>query len=95
MPPSRIDQVISIVDDDVSVRAATDNLLRSLGYTVHTFVSAEEFVRSAHLNDTSCVIADVQMPGMSGVDLGCSPRGIVCRSFSSRRSPMRLSVRER
>jgi FixJ family two-component response regulator len=62
-------QVISIVDDDASVRAATDNLLRSLGYTVNTFVSAEEFLRSTHLNDTSCVIADVQMPGMSGVDL--------------------------
>ena len=61
--------VISIVDDDPSVRAATDNLLRSLGYIVYTFVSAEEFLRSAHFNDTSCVIADVQMPAMSGVDL--------------------------
>jgi FixJ family two-component response regulator len=62
-------QVISIIDDDPSVRTATDNLLRSLGYAVCTFVSAEEFLRSARLNDTSCVIADVQMPGMSGVDL--------------------------
>ena len=62
-------KVISIIDDDASVRAATDNLLRSLGYTVHTFVSADEFLRTAHLDDTSCVIADVQMPGMSGVDL--------------------------
>ena len=62
-------QVISIIDDDPSVRTATDNLLRSLGYTVRTFVSAEEFLRSPHFNATSCVIADVQMPGMSGVDL--------------------------
>ena len=61
--------VISIIDDDASVRAATDNLLRSLGYTVYTFASAEEFLRSAHFKDTSCVIADVQMPAMSGVDL--------------------------
>jgi FixJ family two-component response regulator len=61
--------VISIIDDDASVRAATDNLLRSLGYRVCAFVSAEEFLRSGHLNDTACVIADVQMPGMSGVDL--------------------------
>jgi FixJ family two-component response regulator len=61
--------VISIVDDDASVRAATNNLLRSHGYTVHTFASAEEFLRSAQLNDTSCVIADVQMPTMSGVEL--------------------------
>jgi FixJ family two-component response regulator len=61
--------VISIIDDDASVRAATDDLLRSLGYTVNAFVSAEEFLRSADFSDTSCVIADVQMPGMSGVDL--------------------------
>jgi FixJ family two-component response regulator len=62
-------QVVSVIDDDASVRTATDNLLRSLGYAVRTFVSAEEFLGSARLNDTSCVIADVQMPGMSGVDL--------------------------
>ena len=61
--------VISIIDDDASVRVATDNLLRSLGHIVHTFVSAEEFLRSAHFNGTSCVIADVQMPAMSGVEL--------------------------
>ena len=61
--------VISIVDDDASIRVATDNLLRSLGYTVHTFASAEDFLRSSHFNDTSCVIADVQMPAMSGVEL--------------------------
>lgn len=61
--------VISIIDDDASVRVATNSLVRSLGYTVNTFASAEEFLRSAHLNDTSCVIADVQMPAMSGVEL--------------------------
>ena len=61
--------VISIIDDDASVRAATNNLLRSHGYAVHTFASAEEFLRSAHLNNTSCVIADVQMSVMSGLEL--------------------------
>jgi FixJ family two-component response regulator len=61
--------VISIVDDDASVRVGTENLLSSFGYTVHTFASAEEFLRSAHFNDISCVIADVRMPGMSGVEL--------------------------
>jgi FixJ family two-component response regulator len=60
---------LSVIDDDASVRAATNNLLRSHGYTVHTFASAEEFLQSAHLNDTSCVIADVQMSVMSGVEL--------------------------
>ena len=61
--------MISVVDDDASVRVATDNLLSALGYMVHTFASAEEFLRSTHFNDTSCVIADVQMPTMSGVEL--------------------------
>ena len=61
--------VISVVDDDVSVRVATDNLLSALGYIVHTFASAEDFLRSTHFSDTSCVIADVQMPTMSGVEL--------------------------
>jgi FixJ family two-component response regulator len=61
--------IIAIVDDDASVRVTTDSLLRSLGYTVFTFASAEDFLRSSHLDNTSCVIADVQMPGMSGVDL--------------------------
>jgi len=61
--------VISVVDDDASVRIATSNLVRSLGYIVHAFASADDFLRSAELNDTSCVIADVQMPAMSGVEL--------------------------
>ena len=61
--------IISIVDDDASVRAATENLVKSHGYSAHTFASAEEFLHSAHLNDTSCVIADVQMPAITGVEL--------------------------
>jgi FixJ family two-component response regulator len=61
--------VISVVDDDESVRAATSKFLRSHGYTVQAYSSAEDFLRSGRLNDTSCVIADVQMPGMSGLEL--------------------------
>ena len=61
--------VISIIDDDPSVRAATHRLVRSLGFTARTFESAADFLQSPHLNDTACVIADVQMPGMSGVEL--------------------------
>ena len=61
--------VVSIVDDDGSVRGATCNLVRSLGYIVHAFASAEEFLGSPHLDDTSCVIADVQMPAMNGFEL--------------------------
>ena len=61
--------VISVIDDDASVRAAADNFLNSHGYVVHTFASAEDFLQSARLNDSSCVVADVQMPGLSGLDL--------------------------
>ena len=61
--------VISIVDDDASVRVATNRLVRSLGYIAHTFASAEEFLASSQANDTCCMIADVQMPGMSGIEL--------------------------
>jgi FixJ family two-component response regulator len=61
--------VISIIDDDASVRVAANRLVRSLGYVAHTFASAKEFLQSSCMDDTWCVIADVQMPGMSGVDL--------------------------
>ncbi len=61
--------LISVIDDDASVRAATKNLLSSHGYLVHTFASAEEFLQSARLNETACVVADVQMSAMSGLDL--------------------------
>jgi FixJ family two-component response regulator len=61
--------VISIIDDDASIRTATNILVRSHGYIAHTFASAEEFLQSTHLNDTSCMIADVQMPIMDGVEL--------------------------
>ena len=61
--------VISIVDDDESVREATKGLVRSLGYTAVTFGSAEEFLSSERMPETSCIIADVQMPGVSGVEM--------------------------
>lgn len=61
--------VISIIDDDASIRAGLNNLVRSLGYIVSTFASAAAFLQSAQLHKTCCVIADVRMPGMSGVEL--------------------------
>jgi len=61
--------LISIIDDDASVRVATNRLVRSLGYAAHTFASADGFLQSPHVNETACVIADVQMPGMSGIEL--------------------------
>ena len=61
--------VISIVDDDPSVRAATYNLLRSFGYSVHTFHSAESFLQSPQLAKTSCAVVDIRMPAMSGLEM--------------------------
>src|ERR1700712_2545045 len=61
--------VISVIDDDASVRAATNNLLSSHGYLVRTFASAADFLQSSRPDEFSCVVADVQMPGMSGLDL--------------------------
>ncbi|APO50332.1 FixJ family two-component response regulator [Bradyrhizobium huanghuaihaiense] len=61
--------LISVVDDDPSVRAATENLLKSRGYVVQIFASAEALLRSPRLNEISCVITDVQMAAMSGLEL--------------------------
>ena len=60
---------ISVVDDDESVREALRGLLRSVGFQAELFASAEEFLRSGRLPDTTCLILDVRMPGMSGVEL--------------------------
>jgi FixJ family two-component response regulator len=72
--------VISVIDDDASVRAATNNLLGSHGYSVQTFASAQEFLQSAHFKDSPCVIADVQMPVMSGLDLLSHMRTQGCKA---------------
>ena len=60
---------ISIIDDDQVVREATGDLVQSLGYEVATFESAERFLESGRLAETSCLITDLQMPGLSGLDL--------------------------
>ena len=61
--------IIAIVDDDERVREATGNLVRSLGYQASTFGSADEFLSSEQIHDTSCIITDLHMPGLSGIDL--------------------------
>lgn len=61
--------MISIIDDDEEVRVATENLIQSYGLEAQTFASAEEFLRSPLVGRTDCLITDVQMPGMSGIDL--------------------------
>ena len=61
--------LIAIVDDDETIREAIDCLLRSHGLTTCTFASAEDFLGSHRSADASCLISDIQMPGMSGLDL--------------------------
>lgn len=60
---------ISIIDDDESVRIALDGLLRSQGYRVKTYAGALDFLSSCELENTACLISDIQMPGMNGIQM--------------------------
>lgn len=70
---------IAVVDDDASIRMATDSLLRSRGYAVGTYSSAEEFLESGHARQASCVITDVRMPIMDGVQMQAELRAQGCK----------------
>jgi len=61
--------LISVVDDDDSVRESLRGLLRSVTFGVEVFTSAEEFLSSDRMRETDCLILDVRMPGMSGLEL--------------------------
>jgi len=61
--------LVSVVDDDESVRDSLPDLLREFGFAVEAFASAEEFLGSAYVGQTKCLILDIAMPGMSGPDL--------------------------
>jgi FixJ family two-component response regulator len=61
--------IVSIVDDDENVRLATCSLLSSMGCDVRAYSSAEAFLDSGCLGDVECVISDVQMPGMGGIEM--------------------------
>jgi len=63
------DFFISIIDDDPSVREGAMDLLNSAGFAARTFQDADEFLRSGGVDDTSCIVADMRMPGMSGLEL--------------------------
>jgi FixJ family two-component response regulator len=65
----RMKTLISIVDDDPSVREGLVDLLRSMGFVAEAFERAIDFLNSDRLHSTSCLIADVQMPGMTGLEL--------------------------
>jgi FixJ family two-component response regulator len=61
--------LISVVDDDISVRKSLDRLIRSAGLEVKVFASAEEFLNSSHPRKADCLILDMRLPGISGIDL--------------------------
>ena len=88
--------LISVVDDDESVRRTTTLLIESFGFRAAAFESAESFLRSGHLHDTSCLIVDVQMPGMNGLRLqshlaaaGCGIPIIFITAYDSKDSRQR------
>jgi FixJ family two-component response regulator len=66
--------LVSVVDDDESVRESLPDLLGEYGFTAHAFSSAEEFLSSDCVDQTRCLILDVALPGMSGLDLQCELR---------------------
>ncbi len=62
-------KIVAIVDDDDLMRTALQGLLKSAALMARTFVSAEEFLKSGHQHETGCLITDIRMPGMSGLEL--------------------------
>jgi len=64
-----LNPTVFVIDDDASIRKSLSRLLRSAGYTTETFVSAEELLGREHFNGIGCLLLDVQMPGLSGMDL--------------------------
>ena len=66
---SDLERVVLVVDDDPSVRRGLDRLLRSAGYTVEAFASATELLDSGELGAAGCLILDVRLPGLNGLDL--------------------------
>ena len=90
------ENLISVVDDDESVRRTSTLLIESFGFRAATFASAEAFLRSSHLHDTSCLIVDVQMPGMNGLQLqshlaaaGCAIPIIFITAYENKESRLR------
>lgn len=71
--------LVSVVDDDISVRRSLERLLRSVGLEVRVFASAEEFLKSTHPRKADCLILDVRLPGMSGIELHRNLVGRMCK----------------
>lgn len=72
-------KVVAVIDDDESVRTALQELLKSAGFEAQAFASAEEFLKSGLQGQTGCLIADIRMPGMSGLELQAKLNADRCR----------------
>ena len=72
-------KLVAIVDDDDSMRTALAGLLKAVGLATEAFVSSEEFLKSGQQHQTSCLIADIRMPGMSGLELQAQLNSERCR----------------
>jgi len=72
-------RIVAIVDDDESVRIALQGMIKSVGLPAQAFASAEDFLNSGLLHQTACLIADIRMPGMSGLDLQAKLNAEHCR----------------
>jgi FixJ family two-component response regulator len=71
--------LVAIVDDDDLMRSALQGMLKSVGVPSQVFASAEEFLKSSQQHQTACLIADIQMPGMSGLELQAELNSAHCR----------------
>jgi FixJ family two-component response regulator len=72
-------KMVAIVDDDDLMRTALQGLLKSAGLLAQSFASAEEFLRSGRQHNTACLITDIRMPGMSGLELQAQLNADQCR----------------
>ncbi len=72
-------KLVAIVDDDDLMRSALQGLLKAVGLASRAFASAEEFLKSGQQNETACLIADIRMPGMSGLELQAQLNAEHCR----------------
>src|SRR5258707_5544417 len=79
MVTQRNTKLVEIVDDDDLIRSALHGLLKSIGLPSQTFASSEEFLKSGRQHQTACLIADIRMPGMSGLELQAKLNADHCR----------------
>ena len=73
------DRIVAVIDDDESCRTALEEMLRSAGLSALAFASAEDFLKSGQQRQTGCLISDIRMPGMSGLELQAKLNADRCR----------------